>query len=350
MIGVTGYGGIELLRWLADHPYVEVTFIGSSSQAGTDIADVYPHLQGQLAHVKNSVLQEIDSIVIAEQADLVFLSLPSGVSSNLVPDLLAKGLKVIDLAGDFRISDSETHEQWYKKTAPDRKWQQQAVYGMTELRRAEVAKAQFIANPGCYPTAVTLGLAPLLNDKLVETKSIIIDAKSGTSGAGRSANIGTSFSEVQESIHAYKIGEHQHTPEIEQFLSEVAGTQVVVSFTPHLIPMTRGILCTMYMQLSELGKQKITDTNGLVARYQDFYRAEQFVRVHKEGNYPKTKFVYGTNYCDVGVCYEARTGRIIVVSAIDNMVKGAAGQAIQNMNVMYNLSENTGLTRMALVP
>ncbi|OEF97880.1 N-acetyl-gamma-glutamyl-phosphate reductase [Desulfuribacillus alkaliarsenatis] len=350
IIGVTGYGGIELLRWLKNHPYIEVAYLGSHSQAGLDIADVYPHLQGQLEYVSDTQLQEINADVIAEKVELVFLSLPSGISSSLVPNLLEKDLKVIDLAGDFRIRDASIHEQWYKKQAPDRRSQSQGVYGLTEFNRADVAKASFVSNPGCYPTSVALGLAPLLLHDLIEAKGIIIDAKSGTSGAGRGAAVGTLFSEVQESIHAYKIGAHQHTPEIEQFLADVTGKDVLTTFTPHLVPMTRGILSTMYGQLTDKAREMNLTSDSLQEFYQGFYEKEKFVRIHKSGDFPKTKFVYGTNFCNIGVYVEERTERVIVVSAIDNMVKGAAGQAIQNMNVMYGWDEATGIDNIPLIP
>lgn len=350
IIGVTGYGGIELLRWLKNHPHIQVTYLGSHSQAGIDVTQVYPHLEGQLDYVKDTELKEINFDSIAEASDIVFLSLPSGVSGPIIPELLKRGLKVIDLAGDYRLRDSAVHEKWYKKTAPDRQCQKDAVYGLTEFNRAEVAKANFVSNPGCYPTSVALGLAPLLLHDLIETKGIIIDAKSGTSGAGRAAAVGTLFSEVQESIHAYKIGEHQHTPEIEQFLKDVTGKEVITTFTPHLVPMTRGILSTMYGQLTDKAKGMGLTTESLVDFYKDFYQKEKFVRIHKSGQFPKTKLVYGTNFCNIGLYVEERTERVIIVSAIDNMVKGAAGQAIQNMNVMCGWQEATGIDNIPLIP
>ena len=350
IIGVTGYGGIELLRWLKGHPHVRVTYLGSHSQAGIDITEVYPHLQGQLDFVTNTQLQEINVEQIVKQVELVFLSLPSGVSSQWVPQLLEKGLKVIDLAGDFRLNDDLIHQQWYKKTAPDRRAQSQAVYGLTEWNRDRIKATTFVTNPGCYPTSVTLGLAPLLKEGIISKDGIIIDAKSGTSGAGRAAAVGTLFSEVQESIHAYKIGEHQHTPEIEQFLSSIANRELVLTFTPHLVPMTRGILSTIYCQLSDNEVSAAITAESLYELYQTYYQHEHFVRIHKPGQFPKTKFVYGTNFCNIGFYVDRRTKRIVVVSAIDNMVKGAAGQAVQNMNVMCGWDERTGLDRMAIIP
>jgi len=350
IIGVTGYGGIELLRWLRYHPYIQVTYLGSHSQAGIDITEVYPHLEGQLDYITDTELKEIDVETIAEKTELVFLSLPSGVSSKLVPVLLDKGLKVIDLAGDFRLRDQAIHEQWYQKAAPARQYQSKAVYGLTEFKREQVAECSFVSNPGCYPTSVALGLAPSLIKGLVEPSSIVVDAKSGTSGAGRSAAIGTLFSEVQESIHAYKVGQHQHTPEIEQFLSDVTGKAVQVMFTPHLVPMTRGILSTIYGQLTAKAKQMDLTTDSLISLYNNYYKQEKFIRIHKSGQFPKTKLVYGTNFCNIGLYVDQRTSRVVIVSVIDNMVKGAAGQAIQNMNVMCGWNEATGIDAISLVP
>ncbi|OEH86781.1 N-acetyl-gamma-glutamyl-phosphate reductase [Desulfuribacillus stibiiarsenatis] len=350
IIGVTGYGGIELLRWLKGHPHIKVAYLGSHSQVGIDLVDVYPHLEGQLSHVIDTELKAIDMDLIASSCEFVFLSLPSGVSSQWVPQLLERGLKVVDLGGDFRLRDAEAHEKWYKKTAPDRISQSKGIYGLTEFHREKIANAEFISNPGCYPTSVSLGLAPLLLHDFIETKGIIIDAKSGTSGAGRAAAVGTLFSEVQESIHAYKIGEHQHTPEIEQFLSDLTNKELRVTFTPHLVPMTRGILSTMYGQLTDKAKAAGITTEGLVDFYREFYAKEKFVRIHKSGQFPKTKLVYGTNFCNIGVYVDSRTDQVVVVSAIDNMVKGAAGQAIQNMNVMCGWEEATGIDLLPLIP
>jgi len=350
IIGVTGYGGIELLRWLRYHPYIQITYLGSHSQAGIDITEVYPHLEGQLNYIIDTELKEIDVNIIAEKTELVFLSLPSGVSSKLVPELLDKGLKVIDLSGDFRLRDQVIHEQWYQKAAPDRQCQSKAVYGLTEFNREQVAKVSFVSNPGCYPTSVALGLAPALIEDLIDPASIIIDAKSGTSGAGRSASIGSLFSEVQESIHAYKVGQHQHTPEIEQFLTDVTGKEIQVMFTPHLVPMTRGILSTIYGQLTDKAKQMTLTTDSLISFYNNYYQNEKFVRIHKSGQFPKTKLVYGTNFCNIGLHVDQRTGKVVIISAIDNMVKGAAGQAIQNMNVMCGWDEATGIDAISLIP
>ncbi len=350
IIGVTGYGGIELLRWLKNHPHCKITYLGSHSQAGLDITEVYPHLVGGLSHVADTQLQAIDADIIADKAELIFLSLPSGVSSQIVPQLLQKGLKVIDLAGDFRLTDGAIHEQWYKKPAPPRGDQSQAVYGLTEFKRSEVAQASFITNPGCYPTSVALGIAPLLLEGLIEHKGIVIDAKSGTSGAGRTPNVGNLFTEIDQSLHAYKIGEHQHTPEIEQFLSQLSGEAIYLTFTPHLVPMTRGILSTIYGQLSDQAQALGMTTEKLHDVYQTYYQKEQFVRVQPPGQFPKTKWVCGTNFCNIGVHVDQRTGRVIVVSVIDNMVKGAAGQAIQNMNVMCGWDEGLGLDTLALIP
>lgn len=350
IIGATGYGGIELIRWLAYHPHVKITYLGSSSQAGTDIRSVYPHLESNYDHIEDTVLQEIDPDLIAQQVDFVFLSLPSGISGGIIPELLDRKLKVLDVGGDFRIKDASVHEAWYHKPAPDRKYQSRAIYGMTEFVRDQVMGADFVTNPGCYPTSVALGLIPALQGKFIKAEGIVIDAKSGTSGAGRSASVPMIFSEVHESIHAYKIGGHQHTPEIEQFIKEMTGHDAKVIFTPHLVPMTRGILSTIYGRLTAQAIADGATSQTIIDEYRAYYKGEKFVRVHDLGSFPKTKLVYGSNFCDIGIHLDERTGNLVIVSAIDNMVKGAAGQAIQNMNLMCGWPEETGLKILPMRP
>lgn len=336
--GATGYAGIELIRLLGIHPEAQVVLAGTESYQGQELAAVYPHLRGRV----DLVGQEGAAEALAA-CDVVFTSLPHGVTMALAPAVLNAGGRLIDLGADFRLRDAATYEAWYKKvhTAPD--LVAEAAYGLPELYRERVRGARLVANPGCYPTACALAAAPLLKAGAVSPEGIIFDAKSGVSGAGRGVNLGVHFAEVNENFKAYNIaGDHRHTPEIEQTLSDLAGEPVVVSFTPHLVPMTRGILATGYFTL----RQEWT-TERLVDLFREFYAGEPFVRVRPAGDLPTTKQVWGSNYCDIGLKVDPRTGRVLVVSVIDNLVKGAAGQAIQNMNLLFGLPETTGLLRAA---
>ena len=342
IIGVTGYGGIELVRLLNNHPHVEIQSIHSSSQEGTRLNENYPHLVNHMP----LQLEAIDSAKIAEQADVVFTATPSGISSQIVPELVEKGLKVIDLSGDFRLKEPLAYENWYKKPAPSKQNLEKAVYGLSEWNKDAIKAATLLANPGCYPTATLLGLAPLVTNGLIEENSIIIDAKSGISGAGKNPSAVTHYAETNENLKIYKVNQHQHIPEIEQMLYRWNNNIQSVTFSTHLIPMTRGIMTTIY------GNAKTNDmtTNRLVDLYKACYKDSPFVRVREQGQFPSTREVYGSNYCDIGVAYDERTGRITVVSVIDNLVKGAAGQAIQNLNIMMGYEENTGLQLTPIFP
>lgn len=332
IIGATGYSGIELIRLLHNHPQANVTSLFASSQAGKEMTEVFPHLTN-IAHYP---LEEID---INATAEWVFIATPSGISSKLVPSLLEAGRKVIDLSGDFRLP-ADAYETWYGKKTADESYLKQAVYGLPEWFKEEIEKAQLIANPGCYPTASALGLAPAM--PYIDPKSIIIDAKSGVSGAGRAASLATHYGEVNESLAAYKVAKHQHTPEIEQTLHRIHQQNPVISFTPHLVPMTRGILCTMYATITkEVNFQEL---------YQSTYEEKPFVRIRPQGSHPRTKEVYGSNYCDIAIHVDPRTNRLVILSVIDNVVKGASGQAVQNMNIMAGLDETTGLTLSPVFP
>ncbi|MEX2416354.1 MAG: N-acetyl-gamma-glutamyl-phosphate reductase [Paenibacillaceae bacterium] len=339
IIGSTGYGGVELIRLLLQHPNVTITSVISSSQAGAPIADGFPHL----SEIVVDTLDGIDIELISSKADVVFAATPHGVSSQLVPQLLDAGLKVIDLSGDFRLKSGATYEQWYKQQTAQAELLEQAVYGLAEVKADNVKKATFISNPGCYPTAALLGLIPILGAEWIDPKSIIIDAKSGVSGAGRGLSMSVHYSEVNENFKAYKINKHQHTPEIEQMLSQIAGQEIKVTFTTHLVPMTRGIMCTMYGTLIES-----INVDNLIDLYKRYYDGRPFVRIRDEGQWPATKEVWGSNYCDIGFAVDERTGRVTIISVIDNLVKGAAGQAIQNLNLMMGWDESEGL-RMAPV-
>lgn len=339
IIGSTGYGGVELIRLLLQHPHVIITSVISSSQAGTPIADGFPHL----TEIIVDTLDGIDIELIRSKADVVFAATPNGVSSELVPQLIEAGIKVIDLSGDFRLKSGETYEKWYKlKQAPD-KYIEQAVYGLAEVYGEKVKDASFISNPGCYSTTSSLGLVPIVAANWIDPKSIIIDAKSGVSGAGRGISMGVHYSETNENFKAYKVNKHQHIPEIEQTLSQVAGQEVLITFTTHLVPMTRGIMCTMYGNLKENKSEQ-----QLIDLYRQYYKGRPFVRIRDVGKLPATKEVWGSNYCDIGFSVDERTGRVTIISVSDNLVKGAAGQAIQNLNLMMGWDESEGL-RMAPV-
>ncbi|MFD0961879.1 N-acetyl-gamma-glutamyl-phosphate reductase [Paenibacillus chungangensis] len=341
IVGSTGYGGVELIRLLASHPQVEVTSVISSSSAGTPITDGYPHLAG----IREELLDDVEPAKIKEKADIVFLATPAGVASKLAPQYLEAGLKVIDLSGDYRLKSPQLYEQWYGKPAAGKAYLEQAVFGLAEIYGDNVRGASFVSNPGCYPTATLLGLVPAVKAGWIDPASIIIDAKSGVSGAGRGASLGTHYSELNENFKAYKVNKHQHIPEIEMVLGDAAGVPVVTTFTTHLVPMTRGIMSTMYATIQ--GDRSLSDFIGL---YKQFYEGRSFVRIRPEGQWPATKEVWGSNYCDIGFAVDERTNRVTIVSVIDNLVKGAAGQAIQNMNVMMGWDETLGLQFVPAYP
>lgn len=333
VLGATGYAGIELVRLLTNHPEVEIGLLGSKSFAGERICDVYKNLRKILE-------QECCEADVAEAAkcDVAFTALPHGASKSVIPSLLDAGLKVIDLSGDYRYNDAAVYEKWYGEPHSSPELLAESVYGLCELHRDKIKGARLIGNPGCYTTCSILGAAPLLASGLGDDKNIIIDAKSGVTGAGRSLSLQTHFCECTENTKAYKVATHRHTSEIEQELSHAAGKPIMLSFTPHLIPQKRGILATIYVNL-----KKKSSTAELVKLYSDYYKDEFFVRVCPEGELPETKNVAGSNFVDIGVVYDERLQRAVVVSALDNIVKGAAGQAVQNMNIMFGLDEKTGL-------
>lgn len=340
IVGASGYTGVELARLLCGCPDVELTVATSRQYAGQKLAEVYP----SLAALVDIVCEDLSFQELVERADLFFTAVPHQTAMAVVPDILKAGKKVIDLSADFRIHDAAVYEKWYQEhTAQE--YLAQAVYGLPELHREQIKKAQLVANPGCYPTSVILGLAPLLQAGIVEPESIIVDSKSGASGAGRAAQTGTLFCEVTEGFKAYKVAAHRHTPEMEQEISEICKKPVTISFIPHLLPMSRGILSTIYAKLV----RQITDSE-VHDLYHTFYKDEPFVRICAPGTVPATQFVRGSNFCDIGFKKDSRTGRIVVLSTIDNLVKGAAGQAVQNMNLMGNLPETRGLQVVPLFP
>ncbi len=341
IVGATGYAGAELVRILLSHPQVELAGLVSQSYVGRAFCEVYPYLYKHvLQHCR-----ELDIPALARECDVVFTALPHGHAAPVAREVLGCGKKFIDLGADFRFKQPGVYEQWYKvkHEAPD--LLEQAVYGLPEIHREEIKSASLVGNPGCYPTSVILALAPLLRNRLVDTGSVIADSKSGVSGAGRGLSLGTHFSEVNENFRAYNVAVHRHTPEIEQELGLLAGEEMVISFTPHLTPMNRGILSTVYARL----KREMT-LEQVRSVYEDFYRNEFFVRLLPPGVLPQTKAVLGSNHCDVVPVVDPRTSRVVIVSAIDNLVKGAAGQAVQNMNIMFGLPETTGLERPGLYP
>jgi N-acetyl-gamma-glutamyl-phosphate reductase len=341
IIGGTGYGSIELVRLINKHPHLEIGSVVSNSQSGSNFSGIYPHL----SEIVEQPLEKFDVDRLSENNDIVFLATPSGVSSKLAPQLYDKGIKCIDLSGDFRLRSIEEYETWYKHSPSEEKYLNQATYGLSEIYPEQIKTAKLIANPGCYPTATALGLIPLLKTNLADEKSIIIDAKSGVSGAGRGLSLTAHYSEINENLKAYKLGKHQHIPEIEQVLSDESGSPVTITFTTHLVPMTRGIMCTMYVNLrEEISTKKVIDL------YKQFYQESHFIRVRPEGNIPSTKEVLGSNYCDIGLHVDDRTNRLTIISVIDNLVKGAAGQAIQNVNLMNGWDERTGLMDIPIYP
>ena len=338
IIGATGYGGIELIRLLEQHPYFSIAS-PFFSQVGECITDVYPHFQNVLVHT----LQEIDVEEIGKEAEIVFLATPAGVSAELTPKLLAVGLKVIDLSGDFRMKDPFIYEQWYKRAAAKEGVLREAVYGLSEWKRSEIQKANLIANPGCFATAALLAVLPLVRSGIIEEDSIIIDAKSGVSGAGKTPTTMTHFPELYDNLRIYKVNEHQHIPEIEQMLAEWNRETQPITFSTHLIPISRGIMVTLYAKV-----KREMEIEQLQQLYEEAYEQSAFIRIRMQGEFPSLKEVRGSNYCDMGIAYDERTGRVTVVSVIDNMMKGAAGQAIQNANIVAGLEETIGLQHMPL--
>lgn len=336
-----GYTGADLLRLMANHPHLQAVSIFSTENIGLRIDEVYPHLRG----FSDLVCQAGDWDLVRSECDAVFLALPHGLSVPMVQEFLPSGIKCVDLGADFRLKDAALYEKHYEldHAAPD--LLKKAVYGIPELYRDDIKKAQLIANPGCFPTGAILPLAPLLRAGVIETSGIIVDSKTGVSGAGKGLRASSMFCDVNEGIKAYGVGSHRHSPEIAQELSQAAGTGVNIVFTPHLVPMNRGILTTAYSRLKPGFK-----ANQVREALQDFYAGERFIRILPEGVMPNTKWVYGSNFVDIGIYADEASGNVILVSSIDNLVKGASGQAVQNLNVMLGLEENAGLDFAGVYP
>ncbi len=340
LLGVSGYTGMELVRFIATHPIFELSIATSRQEAGKKLSDIYPFM----LNVKGGdvIISDSSPKAIKEACDLAFLAVPHGIAMGMAKELLMEGVKIVDLSADFRIKDIKVFEEWYKSEHTEAKLLEEAVYGLPELYTDEIKNARLVANPGCYPTASILGLYPAIKNSIISNDNIVIDAKSGTSGAGRKANVGTLFCEVNDTFKAYGLASHRHTPEIEQELSRACNDDIILSFNPHLVPMNRGILATIYTNLASSTKNavKIEEIHEI---YKEFYKDHAFVRVLKLGSLPETRFVRGTMFCDIGLTICQRTKRLIITSAIDNLSRGASAQAIANANLMSGLELGTGL-------
>lgn len=341
IIGSTGYAGNELVRLLMQRKDVEIVWYGSRSYIDEKYASVYRNM----FEVVDASCLDDNMEELAKQADVIFTATPQGLCASLVTEEILKQTKIIDLSADFRIKDVATYENWYGITHKSPQFIKEAVYGLCEINREQVKKARIVANPGCYPTCTTLSIYPLLKEGLIDPNTIIVDAKSGTSGAGRGAKVNNLYCEVNENIKAYGVATHRHTPEIEEQLGYAAGTEVRINFTPHLVPMNRGILITAYASLT-----KEVSYEEVKTIYDRYYSKEKFVRVLEKDVCPETRWVEGSNYVDVNFKIDPRTKRIIMMGAMDNLVKGAAGQAVQNMNLMFGLPEATGLEQVPMFP
>lgn len=342
IVGASGYGGVQLVRLLLDHPHVEIAYVGGDSSAGKPYAELYPHL----GHRFELKVEAIDLDAIASRCEVVFLGLPHGLAYELVPGLLERGCRVFDLSADYRFADLNVYTSAYGIERRDRDAAALAVYGLPELYRDRLQDARLVGCPGCYPTASLLALAPLLKQGLIDPDSAVIDAKSGTSGGGRKAKINMLLAEADNTIAAYGVAGHRHTPEIEQICSDLASQEMRVQFTPHLMPMVRGMLATAYAKLRDPGLVG----EDLLTIYSAFYRASPFVTVLPQGVYPQTKWAVATNLCYIGIEVDPRTDRAIVMSAIDNLVKGQSGQAVQCMNIALGWEETLGLPQLGFYP
>lgn len=339
ILGATGYTGVELVRLLSGHPGVDIEYLSSDSHAGKKLSTVHPQFFGIVDHTLSGMQVEN----IPGNVDLVFCALPHGHSATVVDALLHRNFRVIDLSADFRLKNPGLYKEWYDLEHPCPGLLSRSVYGLPELYGNNICDAELVANPGCYPTGTLLALAPLFNNQVTKSAVPIIDAKSGVSGAGRTPRQAFHYPDCTENFKAYRVASHQHTPEIEQELGIIAGRDVLVNFTPHLVPMVRGILSTIYIEL-----QATLTEYDIRELYADFYAECPFVRFMDEGLWPETRYVRGSNYVDIALKKDCRTGRLIIISAIDNLVKGASGQAVQNMNIMLGLPENTGLQGIAI--
>ena len=346
IIGSTGYAGGELVRILTGHKDVEIKWFGSRSYIDKKYADVYRNM----FQIVDAVCLDDNMEQLADQVDVIFTATPQGLCASLVNEEILSKVKIIDLSADFRIKDVKTYEKWYVIEHKSPQFIEEAVYGLCEVNREDIKGARLIANPGCYTTCSILTAYPLAKEGLIDMDTLIIDAKSGTSGAGRGAKVPNLYCEVNENMKAYGVATHRHTPEIEEQLGYASGKEVVINFTPHLVPMNRGILATEYATLKKKPDGTLPTYDEIKAVYDKYYANEKFVRVLKKGVCPETKWVAGSNYVDVNFKIDPRTNRIIMMGAIDNLVKGAAGQAVQNMNLMFGLKESEGLELVPMFP
>ncbi len=341
IIGSTGYAGNELVRLLLGHKDVQIVWYGSRSYIDKKYSQVYQNM----FKLVDDVCRDDNMEELASQVDVIFTATPQGLCASLVNDDILSKVKIIDLSADFRLKDVKVYEEWYKLEHAAPQYIDEAVYGLCELNRDKIKNTRILANPGCYTTCSILSIYPLVKEGLIKPQSIIIDAKSGTSGAGRGAKVANLYCEVNESIKAYGVGTHRHTPEIEEQLSYAAGEDVKLVFTPHLVPMNRGILVTAYADL----KEGVTD-EMIRSAYEKHYADEYFIRLLERDVCPETRWVEGSNFVDINYKFEPRTGRVIIMGAIDNLVKGAAGQAVQNMNIMFGFDEREGLMGAPMFP
>ena len=356
IIGSTGYAGAELVRLLIQHPQAEIVWYGSRSYTDQRYSEIYRNM----FELVDAVCMNDNMDELADRADVIFTATPQGLCASLISDSILEKTKIIDLSADFRLKRVDVYEKWYQRRHESPAYLSEAVYGLCEINRADIAGARLIANPGCYTTTSILTLYPLVAEGLIDPDTIIVDAKSGTSGAGRGAKLPNLFCEVNESIKPYGVARHRHTPEIEEQLSYAAGMDyqagesVLINFTPHLVPMNRGILATCYASLKKdvfRAGESGTDPAGLIREaYEKYYKDEYFIRLLGEDSFPETRWVEGSNFVDIGFTVDKRTGRVIAVGALDNLVKGAAGQAVQNMNILFGLPENTGLRLVPVFP
>lgn len=346
IIGATGYAGNELVRLLMGHPQVEIAWYGSKSYIDKNYADVYRNM----FQIVEDVCRDDNMSELASQADVIFTATPQGFLAGILTEDILKKTKIIDLSADFRIKDVKVYEEWYQIVHKSPQFIGEAVYGLCEINREAVKSARLVANPGCYTTCSILTAYPLVKEGLIDPATLIIDAKSGTSGAGRGAKLPNLFCEVNENMKAYGVASHRHTPEIEEQLGYAAGSPVLINFTPHLVPMNRGILVTEYAALRKKADGSLPSYEEIKSVYDTYYSAEKFVRVLDKGVCPETKWVEGSNYVDIGFQIDSRTGRIILMGALDNLVKGAAGQAVQNMNLLFGFPESEGLNLVPMFP
>ncbi|SFB72273.1 N-acetyl-gamma-glutamyl-phosphate reductase [Butyrivibrio sp. YAB3001] len=345
IIGATGYAGAEIARLILGHPEAEVVWYGSKSYIGQDFSDIY----GNFFKIIDEKCLDDNIEELTNEVDVVFTATPQGLCASLINEDILNKVKVIDLSADFRLKDVSVYEEWYKIEHKAPTYIEEAVYGLCEINRDKVKGARLVANPGCYTTCSILTAYPLIKEGLIDPDTLIVDALSGVTGAGRGAKVANLYCEVNESCKPYGVANHRHTPEIEEQLGYAAGRPMVINFTPHLVPMNRGILATEYARLVKKDG-KLPTKEDIRAAYEKYYKKELFIRILKDGVYPETRFVQGSNFVDIGFKIDERTGRVIMMGAIDNLVKGAAGQAVQNMNIMFGLEESMGLRLVPKCP